>query len=178
LTTEENHEGNVEHSSEKLTYSKEAIAWRRSRIQELDSQGYSHREIVSKLQIAKGTVSSDLAYIRRQAQANLQHHIHETIPMEYQRGMIGLRQNLKHVLEIAETTADPRVKLEARRIASDIYDKIMTLSTNGVIVNDALRFIQSKIEHINHINNHNNVSIHTSDIEPTTTEEGTTNEVF
>jgi hypothetical protein len=81
-------------------------------------------------------------------------------------------------LEIAETTADPRVKLEARRIASDIYDKIMTLSTNGVIVNDALRFIQSKIEHINHINNHNNVSIHTSDIEPTTTEEGTTNEVF
>jgi DNA-directed RNA polymerase specialized sigma24 family protein len=48
-------------------------------ILELESQRYTHREIVSKLQIAKGTVSNDLAYLRRQAQENLQKHIHMNI---------------------------------------------------------------------------------------------------
>jgi membrane glycosyltransferase len=131
-----------------LTYGKQAIQWRRARILELDSQGYTHREIVSKLQIAKGTVSNDLAYLRKQAQENLQHHIHETVPEEYQRGMVGLRQNQKYVLEIAETASDPRVKLQARAIANESYKIIMDLATNGVIVNDALRCIQSKIEHL------------------------------
>jgi hypothetical protein len=60
-----------------------------------------------------------LVYLRKQAQDNLQKHIHEIVPEEYQKGMTGLRQNLKHVLEIAETSEDPKIKLEARRIVND-----------------------------------------------------------
>jgi DNA-directed RNA polymerase specialized sigma24 family protein len=63
-----------------VTYGKEAIEWRRARVLELESQGYSQHEIATKLLIANGTVNSDLAYLRKQAQANLQHHIHETVP--------------------------------------------------------------------------------------------------
>jgi PAS domain-containing protein len=37
LTSLENREGNIEHSSEKLTYGKDAIEWRRARVLELDS---------------------------------------------------------------------------------------------------------------------------------------------
>jgi hypothetical protein len=91
--------------------------------------------------------------------------------------MVGLRQNLKHVLEIAETASDPRIKLQARAIANESYKIIMDLATNGVIVNDALRFIQSKIEHLNTLNKQNND--YNNKIEPT--EEGnikTTNGVF
>jgi DNA-binding NarL/FixJ family response regulator len=62
-----NHEEDVEHLSSKLTYGKEAIEWRRAKVLELSSQGYSQHEIATKLQIAKGTVSSDLAYRRKQA---------------------------------------------------------------------------------------------------------------
>jgi hypothetical protein len=148
LTSLENHEGNLGHLSEKMTYGKDAVAWRRARVLELDSQGYTHREIVSKLQIAKGTVSNDLAYLRKQAQDNLQRHIHEIVPEEYQKGMTGLRQNLKHVLEIAETSSDPKIKLEARRIANDCYRYIMDLCTNAGVVSDAMKYVTQKAEQV------------------------------
>jgi DNA-binding NarL/FixJ family response regulator len=62
-----NHEGDPEHLSSKLTYGKEQIEWRRARVLELDSQGYNQNEIAVKLQIAKGTVNCDLAYLRKWA---------------------------------------------------------------------------------------------------------------
>ncbi|MGA8106612.1 MAG: hypothetical protein WB815_08140, partial [Nitrososphaeraceae archaeon] len=116
---------------------------------ELTSQGYSQREIASKLQMDLAAVNRDIQFLRHQAQENLQKHIHETVPEEYQKGMVGLRQNLKHVLEIAETSSDPRVKLEARRIANDCYRYIMDLTTNGIIVTDAIKYVQGKMDHLN-----------------------------
>ena len=71
------------------------------------------------------------------------------MPEEYQKGMVGLRQNLKHVLEIAETSSDPRVKLEARRITNDCYRYIMDLTTNGIIVTNAIKYVQGKMDHLN-----------------------------
>ena len=44
---------------------------------ELSSQGYSEREIGSKLQISHITVHRDLMYLKTYAQENLQKHIHE-----------------------------------------------------------------------------------------------------
>jgi hypothetical protein len=139
----------------------------------LDSQGYTHREIVAKLQIAKGTVSNDLAYLRKQAQDNLQHHIHEVVPMEYERCMVGMKGNLKHVLEIAETAADPKTKLQARAIANDCYKYIMDLTTNGAIVTDAIKYVTQKQEQID--------TLHKLDERTEAigeTEESTTNGVF
>ena len=159
MTSVENHEENVEHSSRKLTYSKEAVKWRRTQILELDSQGYTHREIVSKLQIAKGTVSNDLAYLRKQAQDNLEHHIHQTLPEEYQRCMVGMKRNLKQTLEIAENTADPKVKLQARAIANDCYKYIMDLTTNGRIISDSITYVQAKLGGLYDSNSDSNLKI-------------------
>jgi hypothetical protein len=41
-------------------------------------------------------------------------------------------------LEIAKSASDPRTKLQARAIATDIYKYIMNLATNGAIVTDAM----------------------------------------
>jgi hypothetical protein len=63
--------------------------------------------------------------------------------------MVGMKQNLKHVLEIGEAATDPKVKLQARAIANDCYKYIMDLCTNAGIVSDALKFVnqsQQKIE--------------------------------
>jgi hypothetical protein len=43
---------------------------------------------------------------------------------------------------------DPKIKLEARRIANDCYQYITELCTNTGIVNDALKFVQQKTEQI------------------------------
>ena len=123
---------------------KQQIEWRKSQVLELSSQGYTEREIALGFKLNDTAVHRDLVYLRRQAQENLQRHIHEIVPEEYQKGMVGLRQNLKHVLEIAETSSDPRVKLEARRIANDCYRYIMDLTINGIIVTDAIKYVQGK----------------------------------
>jgi hypothetical protein len=81
------------------------IDWRRAKVLELSSQGYTEREIAEELQpIAPVTVHRDLAHLRQQAQESLQKHIHETVPEEYQKCMVGMKRNLKQTLEIADSS--------------------------------------------------------------------------
>ena len=63
--------------------------------------------------------------------------------------MIGMKGNLKHVLEIAETGQNPKTKLQARAIANDCYKYIMDLTTNGAIVTDAVKYVTQKVEQMN-----------------------------
>ena len=41
-------------------------------------------------------------------------HIHEEVPEEYQKCMVGMKSNFKQTLEIAETASHPKIKLQAR----------------------------------------------------------------
>ena len=117
------------------------LDWRRSRVLELSSEGYSQKEIAKKLQVDLAAVNRDIPFLRQQAQENLQKHIHETVPEEYQKYMIGMKHNLKHILEIAETATDPKIKLQARATANDCYKYIVDLCTNAGIVSDALKLL-------------------------------------
>jgi hypothetical protein len=116
---------------------------------EYSSKGYSIREIAQILQIDKSAVNRDIQFLKQEVQNNLQHHIHEVIPMELERCMVGMKGNLKHVLEIAESAADPKTKLQARAIANDCYKYIMDLTTNGVVITDAMKYVTQKAEQIN-----------------------------
>jgi hypothetical protein len=60
------------------------------------------------------------------------------VPEEYQRNMIGVKGNLRRVLEIAESVSDPRIKLDAIRVANDCYKIIMDLCSNASVVEQAL----------------------------------------
>ncbi|HEY9386031.1 MAG TPA: hypothetical protein VIP70_03245 [Nitrososphaeraceae archaeon] len=59
--------------------------------------------------------------------------------------MTGMKRSLKQTLEIADTSSDPRIKLEARRIANDCYRQY----TNGFIVTDAIKYVLGKMDHLN-----------------------------
>jgi DNA-directed RNA polymerase specialized sigma24 family protein len=67
------------------------MEFRRSKTIELSSQGYSDREIATILKVNDTAVHRDLAYLRKQAQNNLEHHIHNVIPMELERCMVGIK---------------------------------------------------------------------------------------
>jgi len=103
------------------------LEWRRAGVLELASEGYSQREIAQRLGMDLTAVNRDIQFLRQQAQDNLQRHIHEVVPEEYQKCMVGMKRNLKHVLEIVQAATDPKIKLEARRIANDCYRYIMDL---------------------------------------------------
>jgi hypothetical protein len=62
--------------------------------------------------------------------------------------MVGMKRNLKETLEIANASADPRVKLQARAIANECYKFILDMITNAGIVSDALKYVTQKTETI------------------------------
>jgi DNA-binding transcriptional regulator LsrR (DeoR family) len=140
-----NKHGKVGHLNTKVGQS-DSMEWRRSKILELSSNGYNQREIAQRLQITKSVVNRDVLFLRKQARESLEYHIHDKIPEEYQNCMTGMKRNLKQTLEIAETTSDPRTKLQARAIANDCYKYIMDLTTNGVVITDAIKFVQTNKE--------------------------------
>ena len=127
------------------------LDWRRSQVLELSSEGYSQREIAARLQLDAAAVNRDIQFLRQQAQASLQKHIHEVVPEEYQKCMTGMRSNLKETLEIAKSVTDPRVKLQARAIVSDCYKFILDMSTNAGIVSDALKYVTHQKEQVNEL---------------------------
>jgi len=151
--------------------------WRRDRVLELSSQGFNQSDISTVLQVDKSIVSRDVAYLRYQARDNLQHHIHEVIPAEYEKSMNSLNQVLRLTWAIVSKTPDEKTRLQALTLITETNKYKIDLATNGTIVTDALKCVQSKMDHLD--NNNNNDKI----VEPIATEEGktttsTTNGVF
>jgi hypothetical protein len=138
----------VGHLSTKVGQS-DSIEWRRSKVLELISEGYSQREIAQKLQIGKSVVNRDILFLRKQARENLQYHIHDKIPEEYQNCMTGLKRIIKQTTEIADAATDSKTKLQAFAQLSEGYKYIMELTTGGVIITDAIKYVQGQMNHLN-----------------------------
>jgi IS30 family transposase len=131
------------------TEMQQQIEWRKGQVLELSSQGYTEREIATRLQVHCTTVHRDIASLNKQARENLQKHIHETIPAEYKKSMNSLNQVLRMSWSIVNKTEDEKTKLQALALINDVNKYRTELVTNGVIVNDALRIVQTKMEHLN-----------------------------
>jgi Trp operon repressor len=82
----------VEHNNNSNDKEKERdrIDWRRSKVQELSSQGYSQRDIAQMLQVSNGTVNKDLFILRQRAKDNIKRYIDERLPEEYEKCLVGL----------------------------------------------------------------------------------------
>ena len=105
----------------------------------------------------------------------MQHHIHESLPEEYKKAMLGTKRNLRHALEIRESVLDPKIKLEAIRIANECYKFIMEIITNGVVISNAINFVTQKQEQLDKMET---IKILDKRIEAIEGEETTTNGVF
>ena len=91
-----------------------------------------------------------MVHLKQQARNNLQKHIHETISAEYEKACNTLNQVLRITWSIVSKTEDEKkTRLQALALINDVNKYRTELVTNGVIVNDALRIVQSKMEHLN-----------------------------
>jgi predicted transcriptional regulator len=140
------------------------LEWRRSKVLELSSQGHSQPEIARILQISQPTVNRDSGYLRGQAKQNLQKHIQDKLPEEYQNCMTGINQVLKICWDIVNksrnvnnndndgntvTITDNKTVLQALALINDCNKYKMDLTTNGVVITDAIKFIQGQMDHLN-----------------------------
>jgi hypothetical protein len=132
---------------------KQHLEWRRNRVLELSSQGRTEREIAQVLKVANGTVHRDILYLNKQARESLQVHIQERLPEQYQKCNNGLTQVLKMawdiVLSETGTANNHGIRLQALSLINDCYKYQMDLTTNGIIVNDAIKYVQGKMDHLN-----------------------------
>jgi hypothetical protein len=95
--------------------------------------------------------------LRGQARQNLQKHIQDKLPEEYQNCMVGINQVLKICWEIVNksrnmnkendnsqtvTMTDNKIVLQALALINDCNKYKMDLTTNGVVITDAIQFVQ------------------------------------
>jgi predicted transcriptional regulator len=123
---------------------KDRIDWRRGKVQELCSQGYSQREIAQVLQVSNGTVNRDLTILRQQAKENIKRYIDERLPEEYEKCLVGLNAITKEAWNTAHQTEDRREKIQALSLAKDCYSMKLDLLTDTTVVDDAIRFVSGK----------------------------------
>jgi hypothetical protein len=129
---------------------KEQIEWRRARVLELSSQGRTEREIASILKVSAGTVARDISFLHKQAQENLKYHIQERLPAQYLKCQNGLDQVLKMAWNIIIIDSiNQQTKLQALSLISDCYKYQMDLTTNGVVITDAIKYVNGKMDHLN-----------------------------
>jgi hypothetical protein len=118
------------------------------------------------MQVGISTINRDAIFLRQQAQENLQNHIQQKLPEEYQRCLTGMNQVLKLSWQIANNTTrqngqdhndnsdnsnavtigDDRTRLQALSLINDCYKYKMDLTTNGVVITDAIKFVQTNKE--------------------------------
>jgi hypothetical protein len=127
------------------------------------SEDIVNGDVAEELQIDQSTVSRDIQYLRQKAQENLHKHIQQKLPEEYQRCLTGMNQVLKLSWQITNnntkqsgqeynensntiTTGDDRTRLQALSLINDCYKYIMDLTTNGVVITDAIKFVQTNKE--------------------------------
>jgi hypothetical protein len=121
-----------------------SLEWRRSKVQELSSQGHNQSEISRILQISQPTINRDIAYLRQQAKENIKKYIDERLPEEYEKCLVGLTAITKEAWNAATNTEDKREKIQALSLAKECYSMKLDLLTNASVVDDAIRFVSSK----------------------------------
>jgi predicted transcriptional regulator len=160
-----NTKGNVEDLSSGMEGSTKntdkQIQWRRTKVLELSSQGNTQSDIAKTLHVGEATVSRDISSLRQQAQLNLKTHINDKLPEEYQNCMVGINQVLKICWEIVNksrnvdndnsngqtmTVIDNKTVLQALALINECNKYKMDLTTNGVVISDAIKFVQTNQE--------------------------------
>jgi Trp operon repressor len=135
----------MEHLSSEMEQQQiQQIEWRRDKVQELCSKGYSQREISQILQVGLATVNRDISYLRNQAKTNIKRYIDERLPEEYEKCLVGLAAITKEAWKTEQITQDKREKIQALSLAKECYSMKLELLTNATVVDDAIRFVSGK----------------------------------
>jgi predicted transcriptional regulator len=135
----------MEHlSSDREHPEHQQVEWRRDKVHELCSKGYSQREISQMLQVGLATVNRDISYLRSQDRASIKRYIDERLPEEYEKCLVGLNAITKEAWNTAHNTEDKREKIQALSLAKECYSMKLDLLTNATVVDDAIRFVSQK----------------------------------
>ena len=122
----------------------EQLQWRRSKVIEMRSRGFSQIEIAHELQISKASISSDMQSLRKQAKESIKEYVTEHLPEQYQICLAALDSIIKHTFKILQTSEDNREKLHAMELFKDTHLVKLELLSNATTIDSALNYIRDK----------------------------------
>jgi transcriptional regulator len=128
--------------SRDLKYQKENIELRRGKVLELLTKGYTQIEIAKTLNVSNALVSLDMQDIREKSKKELETHLSDRLPYEHARATAGINAVLKRVSEMLDEAKDQRVKMECMKLQMELYKSIMSLATDGGIVERAMKMVK------------------------------------
>jgi hypothetical protein len=100
----------------RTTIKQNQIVWRQEKVLELAGNGYSEREIASRLQISDTTIYRDLVLLREQTKEHIRKYIDERVPFEYQKTLAGLEGIIKNMSNIITTSTDNEEIMKASSV--------------------------------------------------------------
>ena len=122
----------------------EQLLWRRSKVVEMRSRGFTQAEIAHELQVSKASVSSDIAYLRKQAKESIKEYVTEDLPAQYEICLAALDTIIKNAFEISQSSQDNREKLHAMQLFKDTHLVKLELLSNATTIDSALHYIRTK----------------------------------
>jgi hypothetical protein len=131
----------MEHLSSDM---EQQLEWRKDKVQEICSKGYSQREISQVLQVGLVTVNRDIMYLRNESKSNIRKYIDQRLPEEYEKCLVGLNAIAKEAWNTAQNTEDKREKIQALSLAKECYSMKLDLLTSATVVDDAIRFVSDR----------------------------------
>jgi DNA-binding transcriptional regulator LsrR (DeoR family) len=127
----------------KLSDKKEDILFRRAKITELHSIGYTtDKSIAEQLGVSRQTVNSDLRVLRRQANIKIE-DFQAKLPYEYDTMIAGVKQLLRRNWEILNNPdSTEKAVSSASHIILDCYEKLNEQLQNKFYAMDGLNQTQ------------------------------------
>jgi hypothetical protein len=122
------------------------ITWR-SQVLELTSKGHNQSDIARILQVDKSIIFRDMTALNQQSKQNIQKHIDEKLPNEYEKCLIGLTVILRESWDMSQQPdIDRREKIQALSLAKECYTTKLELLTNATVVKDAITFVSKHLQ--------------------------------
>jgi BMFP domain-containing protein YqiC len=105
------------------------ITWR-SQVLELTSKGHNQSDIARILQVDKSVICRDMTALNQQSKQNIQKHIDEKLPNEYEKCLIALTVILRESWDMSQQPdIDRREKIQSLSLAKECYTTKLELLT-------------------------------------------------
>jgi predicted transcriptional regulator len=127
-----------------LKQERQAIEWRRSKVLEMSSKGFSGADIARELQATEATISRDIKHLREQAKHKIREFIDKDLPAEYTKTLVGIKSIMKEAWIAASNAVSGKDRIQALSLAKECLAMNLELLTNASVVEDAVKFVEGK----------------------------------
>lgn len=121
------------------TISHQELTWRRDKVRELTTKGWTQRQIAEELKIDHSMINRDLKFMRLRSSQNIQHYIDKILPAEYEGAIDTLNMIVKEMWELE--AEDNRELIQSRSLIKDCIAMKIELIASGTVVDRAMKFV-------------------------------------